>query len=155
MRWLIGGLVAALMTTTLAAPASATMPSSPKHISAWRGVNWPVPDDNYQAGPLVLSGLSIDDSYQQVYSFSTALVKRFNTVLGTNTVRLPVNPWSVGTTWWKSYKATIDAATALGDKVILSYWDKQDSGDGKIDSLATWNRMWNTLIRTYGKNKLV
>jgi len=156
MRWLAGGVVAALMTTTLAAaPADAVKPNSPQHISDWRGVNWPVPDDNYQAGPLVLSGLSIDDSYQQVYAFSTALVKRFDKVLGTNTVRLPVNPWSVGTKWWKSYKATIDAATALGDKVIVSYWDKQDANDGKIDNRAKWNKMWNTLVHTYRKNDLV
>ena len=51
------------------------------------------------------------------------MVEGFRENLGANTLRLPINPASVGTAWWNSYRATIDAATASGDKVILGYWE--------------------------------
>ena len=76
-------------------------------------------------------------------------------VPGSTGSRLPINPASVGTAWWNSYRATIDAATAAGDKVILSYWESNTAKDGKIDDTAAWNQMWNTVTADYGRNPRV
>ena len=72
------------------------------------------------------------------------MVSGFKKNLGANTLRLPINPASVGTTWWKSYRATIDAATAHGDKVIVSYWEADTSKDGLVDDTAAWKRRSGT-----------
>jgi ricin-type beta-trefoil lectin protein/cellulase (glycosyl hydrolase family 5) len=83
------------------------------------------------------------------------MVEGFRKNLGANTLRLPINPASVGTAWWNSYRAAIDAATAKGDKVILSYWESNTAKDGKIDDLTTWNRMWDTVTAAYRNNPRV
>ncbi|HWG26986.1 ricin-type beta-trefoil lectin domain protein [Actinospica sp.] len=136
-------------TATSSESASAAAPSS------FHGVNWADPNDNYNGGPVVPSGLSTSDSYQTVYKTTLNMVAGFRKNLGANTLRLPINPASVGTTWWNSYRATIDAATATGDKVILSYWDEKSSNDGVIDDTTTWNQMWNTVTKTYANNPRV
>ena len=140
-------------TTTAASAATASAgASAPAAPSSFHGVNWADPNDNYNSGPVVPSGLSTSDSYGTVYKITQNLVAGFKKNLGANTLRLPINPASVGTAWWNSYRATIDAATAAGDKVILSYWDEKSSNDGVIDDTATWNQMWNTVTKAYAKN---
>ena len=154
------GLVAAATTTTAFASSAAQTASSGAAASAsaaaapssFHGVNWADPNDNYNSGPVVPSGLSTSDSYQTVYKITLNMVAGFRKNLGANTLRLPINPASVGTAWWNSYRATIDAATAAGDKVILSYWDEKSSNDGVIDDTATWNQMWNTVTKAYAHN---
>jgi hypothetical protein len=136
-------------SNVVAASSSAAAPSS------FHGVNWADPNDNYNSGPVVPSGLSIGDSYQTVYRISANMVAGFRENLGANTLRLPINPASVGTAWWNSYRAAIDAATAAGDKVILSYWDETSSNDGVIDNTATWNQMWDTVTKDYAHNPRV
>lgn len=146
-----GAMAAPLRSSTPAADAGGAPPSS------FHGVNWAAPGDNYASGPVVPSGLSTSDSYATVYSITKDVVAGFRHNLHANTLRLPVNPASVGasSTWWKSYRAVIDAATQSGFKVILSYWDQQPSNDGKIDNMAAWNQMWATLTSTYARNPLV
>lgn len=104
--------------------------------SSFHGVNWAASGDNYASGPVVPSGLSTSDSYATVYRITLHMVAGFRKNLGANTLRLPVNPASVGTTWWDSYRAAIDAATASGFKVILSYWDETPDNDGVIDNIG-------------------
>lgn len=151
-----GALVAAALLAG-AAPAQADPVHQGIHdnTSAFRGVNWAAPGDNYASGPVVLSGLSTSDSYRQVYGISTKVLQGFRQNLGANTVRLPVNPASVGTVWWNSYRAAIDAATHEGFNVILSYWESNTTKDGLIDDVATWNTMWNTVAQQYGGNSHV
>jgi hypothetical protein len=134
------------------APAAKSAPAAP---SDFDGVNWAAPGDNYASGPVVPSGLSTADSYRTVYRITQSMVSGFRKNLGANTLRLPINPASVGTAWWKSYRATIDAATAAGDKVILSYWDEKSSNDGVIDDTAAWNQMWDTVTAAYRNNPRV
>jgi len=158
------GLIAAATTTTAFASSAtgqttqvspATSHSAPAAPSSFHGVNWADPNDNYNSGPVVPSGLSTGDSYGQVYGITLKMVAGFSRNLGANTLRLPINPASVGTAWWNSYRATIDAATAAGDKVILSYWDETSSNDGVIDNTATWNQMWDTVTKDYRDNPRV
>jgi Ricin-type beta-trefoil lectin domain/Cellulase (glycosyl hydrolase family 5) len=159
-------LTAATTTSAPAAPDKAQAPKAPTAAAAkengngappssFHGVNWAAPGDNYASGPVVPSGLSTSDSYATVYGITTRMVAGFRKNLGANTLRLPVNPASVGTTWWDSYRATINAATASGFKVILSYWDEKSSNDGMIDNITAWNQMWDTLTTEYAKNPRV
>ena len=135
--------------TSSATTASAGSPAAP---SGFHGVNWADPNDNYNSGPVVPSGLSTSDSHGTVYKITLNMVAGFRKNLGANTLRLPINPASVGTAWWNSYRATIDAATAAGDKVILSYWDEKSSNDGVVDDTTTWNQMWDTVTKDYAHN---
>ncbi len=124
--------------------------------SQFKGVNWADPRDNFVTGPVVPTGLSTADSYSTVYLKAWRILHEFRSDTGANTVRLPVNPYSVGTAWWKSYRAVVDAATRSGFKVILSYWEGSDAAkDGKVDDPAAWSTMWNTLTNTYKKNNRV
>jgi hypothetical protein len=142
-------------TATAAAATAAADAAGPAAPSSFKGVNWAAPGDNYASGPVVPSGLSTSDDYGTVYRITQRMVAGFRRNLGANTLRLPINPASVGTAWWSSYRATIDAATAAGDKVILSYWDETSSNDGVIDDVAAWNQMWNTVTAEYRHNPRV
>ncbi|HWU47558.1 MAG TPA: cellulase family glycosylhydrolase [Humibacter sp.] len=135
---------------TTAASAGATHASAPLRPGQFDGVNWADPNDNYANGPVVPSGLSTSDSYAQTYAKASAIVAGFRANLHANTVRLPVNPYSVGTAWWQSYRAAIDAAEHSGFKVVLGYWEGTGTAkDGKVDDPAAWWSMWNTLTSTY------
>jgi hypothetical protein len=133
-------------------PAATGGSGATSAASAFHGVNWAAPGDNYASGPVVPSGLSTSDSYGTVYHVTQTMVSGFRKNLGATTLRLPINPASVGTAWWNSYRATVDAATAAGDNVILSYWDEKSSNDGVIDDTAAWNRMWDTVTAAYRHN---
>lgn len=124
--------------------------------SSFHGVNWADPRDNYNAGPVVPSGLSVTDDYGTVYRIAQSMVVGFRKNLGADTLRLPINPASVGTAWWNSYRAAIDAATDAGDKVILSYWESGvPKKNGMVDDVAAWNQMWDTATAAYGHNPKV
>ena len=156
----IAAAVAAVVTTTSTFTAFATdgpdSAAAPAAVpSSFHGVNWADPRDNYASDAVVPSGLSVTDDYRTVYRKTEKMVEGFRDNLGADTLRLPINPASVGTAWWDSYRATIDAATKSGDKVILSYWESPTAKDGKIDDVATWNQMWDTVTAAYRSNPRV
>ena len=148
------GAVAALAVVpvtlmTAASPAAAD-------TSQFMGVNWSRQGDNFYGGPLVLYGLSSTDSYATVRAKADAVYAGFATNLGANTVRLPINTYTTGTSWWNTYTGAIDAATARGFKVVLSYWDDGVAASGgKIVNTSAFNSMWNTVVAKYGTNSLV
>jgi hypothetical protein len=122
----------------------------------FRGVNWARLGDNFHQGPLVLHGLSSTDSYATVVAKANAVYNGFENNLGVNTVRLPINTYTVGTAWWNAYTGAIDAATAKGFKVVLSYWDDGVAASGgRIVDTTAFNTMWNTVVAKYGGNDLV
>ncbi|MEU9346898.1 cellulase family glycosylhydrolase [Streptomyces sp. NPDC048278] len=141
--------IAAVGATTLTgSPASAAVPGH--GTSQFKGVNWADPRDNYADDPVVLSGLSLSDSYAQTYAKATRVIAAFRANLGANTVRLPINPYTVNGSYWKSYRGVIDAASARGFKVIVSYWEGTGANkDGFIDDEATYWPMWNTVVKAY------
>ena len=99
-------------------------------------MNWADPRDNYADDEVVPSGLSTTDDYATTYRKATGIVGEFRKELKANTIRLPINPSSVGTTWWSSYRGAIDASVASGFKVILSYWEADNAKDGRVDDPA-------------------
>ena len=122
----------------------------------FRGVNWADPRDNYANDPVVPSGLSTSDNYATTYAKASAIIRGFALNLDANTVRLPINPYTVNGSFWASYTGAIDAATHCGFKVILSYWEGTGSAkDGKIDSLPAFWTMWKTVTDRYHGNNLV
>jgi hypothetical protein len=123
-----------------------------RNTSAFRGVNWADPRDNYAADAVVPSGLSVQDDYWTTYRKASGIVGEFRHELKANTVRLPINPSSVGTAWWRSYRGAIDASVHQGFKVILSYWEAQNAKDGRVDDPAAFDAMWDTVVRTYRRN---
>ena len=131
-------------------------PSAHAATNQFRGVNWADPRDNYANDPVVPSGLLTSDSYATTYAKATAIIKGFATNLGANTVRLPINPYTVNGSFWGSYTGAIDAATAQGFKVILSYWEGTGSAkDGLIDNTTSFWAMWSTVTSHYVSNSLV
>jgi hypothetical protein len=152
------GAVPATATSADAAAgetASGPASKSPAGTRDFRGVNWADPRDNYAADEVVPSGLSKDDGYARTYRKSTAIVREFRDELRANTIRLPINPSSVGTPWWTSYRAAIDASVNQGFKVILSYWEANNAKDGRVDDSEKFDAMWDTVVARYGNHPRV
>ncbi|MFE9452149.1 glycoside hydrolase family 5 protein [Streptomyces sp. NPDC006739] len=139
--------IAAVSGATLAgSPASA----APTGTTQFKGVNWADPRDNYADDYLQLSGLSTSDSYARTYAKASRIISAFRANLGANTVRLPINPYTVNGAYWKSYRGVIDAASDRGFKVILSYWEGTGAQkDGFIDDESTYWPMWKTVVTAY------
>lgn len=133
-----------LTVVTTAAPATAV-------TNQFRGMNWAVLGDNFSTSPLVIQGLSQSDSNATVRAKANALYDDM-AAIGVNTVRLPINTHTVGTTWWNAYRGAIDAATARGFKVILAYWEDGAASGGRITNIAAWNTMWSNVTYLYGAN---
>jgi hypothetical protein len=153
--WRIVVTTVVLVTAAAAIPATASPVPRPSDTSDFRGVNWADPRDNYASDEVVPSGLSTDDDYATTYRRASGIVLEFRHELRANTVRLPINPSSVGTDWWASYRGAIDAAVGQGFKVILSYWEANNAKDGRVDDQATFDAMWSTVVAAYGKNPRV
>src|SRR5690242_3299759 len=141
-------LLAAFLTAGPASPAAAA-------TNQFRGVNWADPRDNYADDPVVPSGLSTADSYNTTFAKATAVVNGFAANLGANTVRLPINPYTVNGAYWGSYTGAIDAATARGFRVILSYWEGVAHKDGRVDDTTAYWTMWKTVTSKYAGNSNV
>ncbi|WP_329332358.1 glycoside hydrolase family 5 protein [Streptomyces sp. NBC_00663] len=153
---------AALAAVAIAAVTGAGLAGSPASAAPsidttqFKGVNWADPRDNFADDLLQLSGLSTSDTYAQTYAKASRIISGFRANLGANTVRLPINPYTVNGSYWKSYRGVIDAATAHGFKVIVSYWEGTgDRKDGYIDDEATYWPMWNTVVKAYKGNSKV
>jgi ricin-type beta-trefoil lectin protein/cellulase (glycosyl hydrolase family 5) len=144
------------LVTAVAALGSVVVTSSPAAAATrqFRGMNWAVLGDNFSTGPLVVQGLSQSDSNTTVQAKANALYDDM-AAMGVNTVRLPINTHTVGTTWWSAYRGAIDAATTRGFKVILAYWEDGAASGGRITNLAAWNTMWSSVTDTYGSNSNV
>jgi endoglucanase len=152
LRRLLCVLTTAVVTS---AGVFASAPSASADTSQFRGMNWAVKGDNFTTGTLVLDGLSESDSYATVHAKADAVYAGMADLLGVNTVRLPVNTHTVGSSWWNAYRGTIDAATDRGFKVILAYWEDGAASGGRITNMAAFNSMWNTVVTQYGGNDLV
>lgn len=157
IRSLVAAAVAGAAALGLGLPSSAAAaaPVTP-NTSQFKGVNWADPRDNYANDPVVLSGLSLSDNYATTYHKASRIISAFRANLGANTVRIPINPYTVNGSYWHSYRAVIDAATRLHFKVIVSYWEGTGAAkDGFIDDLDAYWRMWTNVTRTYSANERV
>ena len=94
-RRVLVSVLSALAVLPAAVIVASASPAS-ADTSEFRGVNWAVPGDNFKKVPLVLDGLSQSDSYATVRAKADAVYASMANLLGVNTVRLPVNTHTVG-----------------------------------------------------------
>jgi hypothetical protein len=111
----------------------------------FRGVNWADKRDNFVSGVLVLSGMSLSDTYESAHATADRIMSQFQEVLGINSVRLPVNEPTV-LTFLNSYSGIIDAALEHG-RVVLCYWGPAQPAGPK--NMNDWWKMWETLVKKY------
>lgn len=154
-RHAVRGLLAALLTAAIAVPVAGPAGASPAlsaaDASGFKGVNWAVPGDNFVEGPVVPEGLAESDSYRVVKAKARRIYREFKRTSGADTVRLPINTHSVpGTRWGDAYAGAVDAAAGAGFKVILSYWEDDAASGGRIDDMAAFDAMWDSVIDAYG-----
>jgi hypothetical protein len=139
------GLVLALLGSLGIQAAVSSAAYAATGTSQFHGVNWADPDDNFVTGDIVPVGLTDGDSYATTYAKSTAILKGFQ-ALGANTVRMAFNDATVTDSWWGSYTAALDAATALGMNVVIAPWLQ----NGVIGNTTTFYNMWNVVLSKYG-----
>jgi hypothetical protein len=113
----------------------------------FKGVNWADQRDNFQSGVLYVSGLSSSDTYSSASVVADRVVSQFMSLLGSNTVRMPINEPTVSS-YWGTYTGAIDMALSKGN-VIFAYWAV--SNGKPADMTAFWN-MWATVVNKYGSN---
>ena len=149
-RWLRdvagAGLALALLLGYFGVQVGAARPAFAA-TSQFHGVNWADPNDNFITGPNIPVGLSQSDSYSTTHSKATTILKGFQS-LGANTVRFGINAATTSSTWWNSYTAAFDAATALGMNVIIAPWLQ----GGTVSDTTSFYQMWDTVINKYGSS---
>jgi endoglucanase len=121
--------------------------------AGFKGLNWADPNDNFSSGNVVPSGLSSSDSYSATQSKANNIVAAFQQQ-GANTIRIPINTYTVNSGWWSSYTGAIDAAVSKGMNVILGYWDVSGGNGTVANAISFWN-MWQTVVNKYGSTSSV
>jgi hypothetical protein len=145
------GVIAFLMITAFVAMQVVHTTTTHAATNQFRGVNWADIRDNFVAGPIIPSGLSTSDSYATTYAKATAILKGFQTNLGANTVRFGINEDTVSSSWWNSYIAAFDAASALGMNVMIAPW-APPGGPSYVTNTTAFYTMWDTVIKKYNSN---
>ena len=140
-------LSALLIVLALVVFQAGNTPKAHAATNQFHGVNWADPNDNFGTGNLVPVGLSTSDSYATTYAKATAILKGFQS-LGANTVRMPFNAATVSGSWWGSYTAAWDAASALGMNVVVAPWLQ----NGTVSDTTAFYNMWNVVINKYSGN---
>ena len=116
--------------------------------SQFRGVNWADKRDNFVSDVLVLSGLSLSDNYQSASVVAERVIGGFQELLGTNSVRMPVNEPTILNAF-DMYSGALDVALKHG-RLVMGYWGpSQPSGPSNMDN---WWKMWGKLVEKYGEH---
>ncbi len=124
-----------------------------KTTNSFKGVNWADARDNYNSGWVLPSGVLSGDSYSTIKSHAQTICSNFQSKLGANTVRIPINPPTVSG-FWSNYKGTIDGALAQGMKVIICCWTESGSV-GTVTNSTNFYAMWTTVVNAYSSNSNV
>lgn len=111
----------------------------------FRGVNWADPRDNFVSDKLVLTGMSKSDTYESASVVADKVIGQFQELLGTNSVRIPVNEATI-LDWWDTYTGIIDMGLTKG-RMILCYWGPAH-GAGPANMDRFWN-MWKKIVDAY------
>ena len=116
--------------------------------SQFRGVNWADKRDNFVSDVLVLSGLNLSDNHESAHATADRIIGQFQEVLGSNSVRMPVNEPTILRAF-DMYSGALEAALEHG-RLVMGYWGPaQPSGPKNMDD---WWKMWAKLVEEYGKH---
>jgi hypothetical protein len=128
--------------------------TTPAHAQTgqYDGVNWADSRDNFVNDALVLSGTTATDSYSTLRTTGQRVAQQFQSKLGANTIRIPINPTTASSTKWAAYRGVIDGIRAQGFTVIIAYWEGANSKDGKIDNQQSFDTMWSTVVSAYSSD---
>jgi hypothetical protein len=118
-----------------------------KATGSFDGVNWADARDNFQSGVLYVSGLTSSDTYASASTVADKVISQMTSLLGSNSVRMPINEATVSS-YWSTYTGAIDKALTKG-KVILCYWAVST---GKPANMTNFWNMWTTVVNKYGSN---
>ena len=114
--------------------------------SQFRGVNWADKRDNFVSDVLVLSGMSLSDTYESASVVAERVIGQFQELFGTNSVRMPVNEPTILRAF-DMYSGALDVALKHG-RLVMGYWGPaQPSGPKNMDD---WWKMWAKLVKKYG-----
>lgn len=114
----------------------------------FRGVNWADQRDNFVRDKLVLTGMSKTETYESASIIADRIIGQFQELLGTNSVRIPVNEPTI-LEGWDAYTGIIDKGLTKG-RMILCYWGPA-GGAGPANMDRFWS-MWKKLVERYGDN---
>jgi hypothetical protein len=147
----VGGTTASGGTTTAGTGILAA------ETASFHCFNWADPGDNFQVGALKPTGLATTDSYDTVLAKSNAILSGFQTVLGANSIRIPINEATIVTnpTWWTAYKGIIDAAISKNMKVMVAFWGQAGNNGGKPADTTIFYSMWKAVVDAYVSSDLV
>jgi hypothetical protein len=135
-----------MKTKIILASALALCVNSFAVTSQFRGVNWADKRDNFVSDVLVLSGLSLSDNYQSASVVAERVIGQFQELLGTNSVRMPVNEPTILNAF-DMYSGALDVALEHG-RLVMGYWGpSQPSGPKNMND---WWKMWGKLVEKYG-----
>ena len=124
--------------------------------SGYQGVNWADARDNFVDGKIIPSGIDEEASLAEVERQAHGILSQLKELLGINTVRLGINPDTVGDAdYWLKYQAIIAQAKKLKLKVILACWEGASTRDGKIDDIQAFHKMWELVLRDLSKSEHV
>lgn len=155
-RWTLAAALSFLLALPFAAlsgaPVSPAAADTPMNPSQFHGVHWSRLGDNFTPDRLVLQGLSASDDYNTMRGKADTVFAAFQSNLGANTVRLPMNP---ATAQWDAYYGVIDAALGRGYRVVLTYWAQDGTNMVPTSLLPAWNQMWDTVSAHYHDKPLV
>src|SRR5262245_22673318 len=105
-------LLGVVLSSAIAVPLVVLAGDADAATNSFRGVNWADARDNYVDGWVIPTGLTASDSYATVKTKADGILSGFQSLLGANTVRLPINPQSVNSSWWGAYRGAVDSALA-------------------------------------------
>ena len=93
----------------------------------------------------MLSGLSLSDNYQSASVVAERVIGQFQELLGTNSVRMPVNEPTILNAF-DMYSGALDVALKHG-RLVMGYWGpSQPSGPSNMEN---WWKMWAKLVEKY------
>jgi endoglucanase len=116
-------------------------------ISSFDGINWADARDNFVDGWIIPSGINHNAILSEVASQSREIITQFKNLLGINTIRLGINPPTVGDKeWWPKYRRIIKEALSLDMNVILACWEGKNNRNGRIDDKAEFDMMWDKVL---------
>ena len=116
--------------------------------SQFRGVNWADKRDNFVSDVLLLSGMSLSDTYESASIVAERVIGQFQELLGTNSVRIPINE-PTASKFWNTYTGVVDVGLSKG-RVVFGYWGPaQPSGPKNMND---WWNMWETVVKKYGEH---
>ncbi len=150
-KWFSGAASAASKAVSAAAIAACIAGSAVNSFAVtnqFRGTNWADKRDNFVSDVLVLSGMSLNMTYESAYALSDRVMSQFVEKLGINSLRIPINePTALKA--WSSYKGIIDGILAHG-RMLIGYWGPAQSAGPK--NMDDWWKMWDTVVKEYGSN---